>query len=74
MARPVTMKKLVIALSSASSRAIETMPGSWRMSLNSGARFVMCFSMLSGTGRSRVSIQPVWTTKPGTTRWNAVPS
>lgn len=36
---PSTTKKLVCALSGASPRAIETMPRSWRVSLNSGGRF-----------------------------------
>ena len=73
-ARAVTMKKLVMALSGSASRAMETVPGSCGRSENSGCRLVMCFSSDSGKSGSRVSIQPVWIMKPGTTRWNAVPS
>ncbi len=67
------MKNEVVALSGASPRAIETIPLTCFVSLNSGARLCTSACCLAVSCAERLESAPVWITKPGATRWNAMP-
>ncbi len=67
------MKNDVVALSGASPRAIETIPLTCFVSLNSGGRLCASACCFAVSGAMRLESAPVWMTKPGATRWNAIP-
>ena len=73
-ALPRQTKNDVCALPGSSPRAIERMPASCGVGLNSGGRLTTNGRCFCDSGAFRLVSAPVWTTKPGTTRWKAVPS
>ena len=73
-AGPVQMKKDVEALPGSSVRAIERVPFTCGVSLNSGASIRTYCCARCGRASVRVFSMPPCRTKPRTTRWKAVPS
>jgi hypothetical protein len=71
---PIQMKKDVDPLAGSSPRAIETMPGTFGVSLNSGSRFFTSACWVIVSGLSRKASAPVWMTNPGATRCTSTPS
>ena len=71
--RAVTTKKEVLALPGSAARAIDRIPLSCGVSLNSGARSWTKACWTSSRGSRRDGKYPPWMTNPRTTRWNAVP-
>ena len=69
---PVQTKNEVCALPGSSPCAIETMPATCGVSLNSGARLWTSRCWLAVSGALRYASAPVWITKFETTRWMRV--